>query len=280
MRGVIDMRHWYKYIVIIFTLAVVKSSFANPPESKLSKNIETYIKASYDKFQGQKVKSLSYPVYRKALIGYINLKNDGKLPSTRNVLTICDLSMSSNKKRMWILDLDKHKVLLNTYVAHGQGSGNEYANQFSNLPNSHQSSMGFYVTASTYVGKHGNSLRLIGMDKGFNCAAMDRAIVLHGADYVSEDFIKNNKRLGRSWGCPAVSVEVSDKVIGYIKGGTCLFVFYPEEKYLAQSYWLNKSIEINDLIKQKKTAQPVKVVQEKEGDIIERIVKYEYESAQ
>lgn len=274
------MSHWYKYISILMVLLVAQTSSAFIPKPELSKNIELYIKSSYDRFGRQKIKTLSYPVYRKAMIGYINLKNENKLPSAKNILTVCDLSMSSNQKRMWILDLDKHTVLLNTYVAHGQGSGNEYANKFSNLPNSHQSSMGFYVTASTYVGKHGNSLRLIGMDKGFNCAAMDRAIVLHGADYVSEDFIKNNKRLGRSWGCPAVSVEVSDKVIGYVKGGTCLFVYYPETKYLAKSYWLNKSIEINDLIRQKKTAQPVKVVQDKEGDIIERIVKYEYESVQ
>ncbi len=139
---------------------------------------------------------------------------------------------------MWIIDLDSRKVLLNTHVAHGQGTGEEYAKNFSNNEGSHQSSMGFYVTGDTYVGKHGNSLHLHGMDEGYNSAAYERAIVVHGAGYVSSDFIAGTGRLGRSWGCPAVSNELADEVIETIKDGTCMFIYYPEQRYIQSSKWL------------------------------------------
>lgn len=206
-------------------------------------HMEKYIRNVYEDINFDKNNELSYDVFRKGLIGYINLRREGKLSDDKNVFTICDFSIASTQKRMWILDLKQKKVLLNTYVAHGQGTGDNYANKFSNLPESHQSSIGFYITADTYVGKHGNSMRLVGMDEGFNCAALDRAIVVHGAEYVSDDFIRTHNRLGRSWGCPAVSVEVSNAVINYTKGGTAFFIYYPSEKYLTTSYWLNKPVE-------------------------------------
>ncbi|MBW7914691.1 MAG: murein L,D-transpeptidase catalytic domain family protein, partial [Taibaiella sp.] len=165
---------------------------------------------------------LSYEVFAKAYTGYQHLKEANKLNTGKNILTVSDYSLSANKKRMWIIDLDSRKVLINTYVAHGQGTGEEYAQHFSNREGSHQSSIGFYVTGDTYIGKHGNSLYLHGMDEGYNSAAYERAIVVHGAGYVSSDFIAGTGRLGRSWGCPAVSNELADEVIETIKDGTCL----------------------------------------------------------
>jgi hypothetical protein len=184
---------------------------------------------------------LNYEVFAKAYTGYQNLKAANKLSAAKNILTVSDYSLSANKKRMWIIDLDSRRVLINTYVAHGQGTGEEYAQHFSNREGSHQSSIGFYVTGDTYTGKHGNSLHLHGMDDGYNSAAYERAIVVHGAGYVSSDFIAGTGRLGRSWGCPAVSNELSDKVIETIKDGTCLFIYYPEKKYLETCQWLNNS---------------------------------------
>jgi hypothetical protein len=123
--------------------------------------------------------------------------------------------------------------LFNTYVAHGSGSGNAYATAFSNNGQSHQSSLGFYVTGSTYCGKHGCSLRIAGMDLGFNDKAEERAVVMHAANYVGKGHV------GRSWGCPAVAPELAQPIINTIKNGTCLFIYAPQQKYLQSSRWLN-----------------------------------------
>src|SRR5690606_22940933 len=159
----------------------------------------------------------------KAYQGFLNLKQSGQLDSKRSIITVCDFSLSANVPRLWVIDVDKKKVLFNTLVAHGQGSGEEYATSFSNVEGTHQSSMGFFVTANTYYGDKGYSLKLEGLDKGYNCQAFNRAIVIHAADYVSDDFIKNNQRLGRSWSCPALPVELNRRIIDDIKGGTALF---------------------------------------------------------
>ena len=149
-----------------------------------------------------------------------------------------------------MIDLNEKKVLFNSLVAHGKGTGEEFATAFSNIESSHQSSLGFYVTETTYNGSNGYSLKLIGMDKGYNDAAMQRAIVMHGADYVSEDFIKAEKRLGRSWGCPAVPRALAEPIINTIKDKTLLFIYYPDQQYLSQSEWLkpaNQDIETPQL---------------------------------
>ncbi len=153
-------------------------------------------------------------------------------------LTICDFSKSSNTKRLWVIDTDKKEILFNSLVAHGMGTGEEFAEKFSNTDSSHQSSLGFYVTETTYNGNNGYSLRLLGMDKGFNDAALSRAIVMHGADYVSENFAKQHKRIGRSWGCPAVPRDLAEPIINTIKAQNVLFIYYPDEQYLASSEWL------------------------------------------
>jgi len=182
-----------------------------------------YIKNLYDSARlGQS--GLTIGVFEKAVTGFYNLKNSGKLCSDKSVLTIADMDMNSTQKRLWIVDLDKKELLLNTWVAHGQRSGADKAVKFSNTNDSFQSSVGFYVTAETYSGQHGRSLRLDGMDEGFNSNARKRSIVIHGADYVSQGTINALGRLGRSQGCPAVAPELANKVINTIGGKTVLFI--------------------------------------------------------
>ncbi|MCW1963538.1 murein L,D-transpeptidase catalytic domain family protein [Chryseobacterium viscerum] len=181
---------------------------------------------------------LNYEVFSKALTGYENLKKAGLLTQDSHLLTICDFSMSSNTKRLWIIDLEDKKVLFNSLVAHGKNTGEEFATNFSNKESSLQSSLGFYITDATYQGDNGYSLKLLGMDKGFNDAAYRRAIVMHGADYVSDAFASMHKRIGRSWGCPAVPRELTQSIINTIKGKNCLFIYYPDQNYLSSSEWL------------------------------------------
>ncbi len=205
-------------------------------------DFDNYISSLYKQIDFGNYARLSYEVFNKAYRGFVNLRNAGKLNNGKEIISVCDFSLPSSKNRLWIIDLKNRKVLFNTYVAHGQGSGEEYAIAFSNSADSHQSSLGFYVTGATYDGIHGTSLRLVGMDEGYNDAALDRDIVVHGAAYVSEKFIKGNNYMGRSWGCPAVPVKLSLPIINAIKDGTCLFIYFPEKNYLHASNWLNKKI--------------------------------------
>ena len=183
---------------------------------------------------------LSYEVFRKAHIGFINLKTVGEVPDSAKVLSIADFNMSSKRKRLWIVDLDKKEVLLNTWVSHGRGSGGDMATKFSNTHSSHQSSLGFYVTGEVYHGKHGRSLRLDGMDKGYNNRARERAIVIHGADYVSAQAIKSLNRLGLSHGCPAVPSNLSNQIIDIVKDKTVLYIHSDITEY--DSRYLNEEL--------------------------------------
>ncbi|NEU07639.1 murein L,D-transpeptidase catalytic domain family protein [Flavihumibacter sp. R14] len=193
---------------------------------------------------------LDYEVFKKAFIGYLNLKA-GNLVSEKPLLTIVDFNKRSSEKRLWIIDLANQKLLFNTLVAHGQGSGGDVPDKFSNLPNSHQSSLGFYVTSEIYQGKHGLSMKLDGMDKGFNTNAKERAVVIHGAEYVSEQFVSQHGRLGRSHGCPALPVELTGKIIDNIKGRTCLFIAGPQAEYTSQ--YTDKALAMNGFLASIKT---------------------------
>jgi len=230
--------------VCLMSALVIKPVQANESATLVAESaIMRYIDNVYARLDFCGNERISYDVFVKACRGYFNLKNAGKLDNDKSIITICDLSRSSNDNRMWIVDLNQKKILFNTYVAHGQGSGEEFATAFSNKFDSHQSSLGFYITGDTYEGEHGTSLRLYGMDENFNSAAYDRGIVVHGADYVSDNFIKGNERLGRSWGCPAVPTKLSLPIINTIKAGSCLFVYYPDKSYLKTAYWLNKRVD-------------------------------------
>ncbi len=183
-------------------------------------------------------KGLSKQTLEYALKGYIYMQQKGLLVK-KDILSICDFSQSSKKKRLYIIDVENRKLVLNTYVAHGKNSGSEYANSFSNNPNSLKSSLGFYVTRSTYLGGHGLSLKIEGVEKGFNDKANSRNIVVHGSNYVGDAFVRSNSSCGRSFGCPAVSSQESPFVIDAIKNGSCLFIYHPTKAYLKQSKILN-----------------------------------------
>ncbi|MGJ8515328.1 hypothetical protein LMG33810_000445 [Carnimonas sp. LMG 33810] len=150
-------------------------------------------------------------------------------------LGIIDYSMSSRTPRLWVFDLPHRRLLFHELVAHGSGSGGDVPTRFSNLNNTHASSIGLYLTQQTYQGANGYSLRMAGLDKGFNDAAMDRAIVLHGATYVNNDIGKQLGRLGRSWGCPALPKSKSRPIINVMKDGQFLFAYYPDKRWLTQS---------------------------------------------
>lgn len=177
---------------------------------------------------------LSFDVFSKAYTGYLNLKAENMVNEKASVLSIADFSISSKLKRLWIIDVEENKLLLNTWVSHGRGSGADMATSFSNTVNSHQSSLGFYVTGEVYYGKHGRSLRLDGMDNGFNSKARERAIVIHGAKYVSAHAIKNLNRLGLSHGCPAVPLELSNTIIDLVKDKTVLYVHANQSNYASK----------------------------------------------
>jgi len=156
-------------------------------------------------------------------------------PST---LTVIDYSKPSTEKRLWVFDLRSHEMVYEELVAHGQGSGGNVPTLFSNDPETHRTSLGLFVTADTYVGKNGYSLRLDGLDRGFNDHARERAIVMHGAPYVSAEFAEAQGRLGRSWGCPALRVDVARDVIDRVKGGGLIFAYYPDQEWLNASQYL------------------------------------------
>ena len=153
-------------------------------------------------------------------------------------LTVIDYSRPSTEKRLWVFDLPTRRLLYEELVAHGQGTGDNFATAFSNTPESRQSSLGLFVTDDTYVGKNGYSLRLDGLDRGFNDRARERAIVMHGAPYVSAAFAGAQGRLGRSWGCPALREGIAREVIDRVKGGGLLFAYYPDQQWLKTSKYL------------------------------------------
>ena len=157
-----------------------------------------------------------------------------------NLLTVIDYSLPSSQPRLFTFDLLTHELIFRELVAHGKNSGGDSASFFSNSPGSLASSLGLDVTEDTYVGHNGYSLRLQGLEEGFNDMAQERAIVLHGAYYVSREAVKVLGRLGRSWGCPAVRAEIAQKVIDTIRGGSAIFAYYPDKNWLASSAFLTR----------------------------------------
>lgn len=211
---------------------------------KSEKSTVINAEALYIALNFENLNTLKSDVFYKAFLGFTNLKKAGKLPEDSHLLTICDFSLSSTEKRLWVIDLKEQKIIFNSLVAHGKNTGEEFATNFSNTESSLRTSLGFYVTESTYNGSNGYSLKLLGMDSGFNDAALKRSIVMHGADYVSEDFIKSQKRIGRSWGCPAVPRALAEPIINRIKDKNCLFIYYPDQQYLTSSQWLKSEENI------------------------------------
>ncbi len=180
-------------------------------------------------------------VLSQALSGYYSLKEQGKV-NRDGILTVIDFNRPSIDERLFVIDINKCRLLYSGLVAHGSGSGDNYAQSFSNLNGSHRSSLGFYTTGDTYDGKNGYSLKLLGMERGINDNAEARSIVIHGARYVSHDYIRQHGRLGRSQGCPALSFDSIQEVINLIKGGSCLFIYHAGSGYASKSTLLNPDL--------------------------------------
>lgn len=194
---------------------------------------ESKVSSLYNNLDAKNFKLPQLESFTKALEGFYQLKQKGLIQN--DILTLVDFSLSANSKRLWVIDMSTNTVLYHSLVAHGRNSGEEFATAFSNKSESYQSSLGFYLTGETYQGKHGLSLRLDGLERGINDKARERAVVIHGADYVSDSFIKQHKRLGRSQGCPALPVELNQEIIKTIKDKSCLFIYHPSRSYKVAS---------------------------------------------
>jgi len=177
---------------------------------------------------------LSFEAYHKAVTGFLNMVISGSVQNP-GVLSIIDFSRPSNEKRLFVLNMYDGSLLFNTLVAHGRNSGKVLPTRFSNRINSFMSSIGFYITGDPFIGHHGYSLRLEGIEKGWNDNAFHRRIIMHPADYVSEEHIRQWGYLGRSEGCPAIPVGLDRAIIDSIRGGSCLFIYSPDNKYLQRS---------------------------------------------
>ena len=221
----------YKLFLLFFVVLLM--SFTSLPSKSNSLKIKSKTEINsvsknatiYNQLEANSFVLPSFDCFNLALNGFHLLKEKGLIQ--KNILTVVDFSLSSNTKRLWVIDLEKNIILFQTLVAHGRNTGEEFAKEFSNQAESFKSSIGFYATGEIYNGKHGSSLKLDGLEKGLNDNARERAVVIHGADYVSESFIRQNKRLGRSQGCPAIPVEMNAKIINVIKDKSCLFIYHP-----------------------------------------------------
>ncbi len=215
-----------------------KSRGIDPVKPHL-KEFSNYSQDLYNKLNST---NLNFEVFKYALKGYIKLKSNNKLNNSE-YLTIIDMSLSSNSDRFFIIDMKNNKIDHQSVVAHGANTGLEFAKNFSNTMSSHKTSLGFYRTAETYFGKHGLSLRLDGLEFSNN-NARKRAIVIHSAKYVSDKFILNNGRLGRSWGCPAIPDKDYKEIIQKIKKGSILFIYAPNKNYLNKSSLASSDVNI------------------------------------
>nr|MBI1229620.1 hypothetical protein [Cytophagales bacterium] len=204
-----------------------------PANSDEAADLAEIIYESFDTTQ----QILTKPILKKALTGYLRLVNEGIIDYGKP-LTVIDFSVPSTVDRLWVIDMENLSVKFQSLVAHGRNSGDKVAKNFSNQHSSYMSSLGFYRTGETYQGAHGYSLRLDGLEVGINDQARSRAIVIHGADYVNEQFISSTGRLGRSLGCPALPMESHVPIIDLIKDQSAIFIYADAPDYLAHSAFL------------------------------------------
>ncbi|MES2805729.1 MAG: murein L,D-transpeptidase catalytic domain family protein [Bacteroidota bacterium] len=219
-------------LFMLFSFSTSKTNLSEPSDVKpvvyaktVESSVEAKIELAYNNLHSDKFALPKLESFAEALKGYYSLKEKGLIK--KDILTLIDFSLSSNTKRLWVIDLVTGDILFHSLVAHGRNTGNEFASNFSNSAESYKSSLGFYATGEIYNGKHGMSLKFDGLEKGVNDNARARGVVMHAADYVSNSFIKNNHRLGRSQGCPAVPVELSKDIISAIKNKSCFFIYHP-----------------------------------------------------
>jgi hypothetical protein len=227
-----DLFRFTVLVAVVFSSLFFLSATKPLPTRDVETNYAELPSSVYAKLHLKEL-GLNEKAFNLSVKGWEKMKLRGEV--SKNIISICDFTQSSNNKRLYIIDMLNGKLLFNTLVAHGKNTGEEFAKIFSNEPSSYKSSLGFYSTKGTYFGEHGLSLKLQGREPGFNDNAEGRAIVMHGADYVCEKFINSCGRLGRSFGCPSVPYGLHEQIINTIKDGSCLFVYYPDAKYLASS---------------------------------------------
>ena len=229
-------------LLVFLLLSFGKDSTSTTEEKKVTVRsiakvekltIDSKIESVYNTLDSNSYKLPEFKTFSEALKGFYLLKERGIIK--KDILTLIDFSMSSSMKRLWVIDLSTNTVLFQSLVAHGRNTGEEFATVFSNLNSSNKSSLGFYATGEIYRGKHGASLRLDGLERGVNDHARQRAVVMHGADYVSESFIRSHNRLGRSQGCPALPVELTNEIIETIKDKSCLYIYHPSRTFSLES---------------------------------------------
>ena len=241
----------------------IVENIQQPVEQKPQKIIID-VKSVYDSLNIKD--KINYPIFQKAYLGYVQISN--KNPG---VLVIIDYSKPSNQERFYVLDLNKKKLVYSTRVAHSKNSGLEIPLQFSDDPNSYQSSLGFFVTLGEYNGAYGYSLRLKGLEENINANAEDRAIVIHGGDIVEDEYIKKFGFAGRSLGCPVLPHSLTREIIDFIKHGRVLFIYGNDEEYVDNSAYLSKLapvfvgspkniVEIEKLVEVQKTSPTTTVV--------------------
>ena len=222
----------YKFFpILVFILSTFSSNKIETPSTLPSalllktENFSAEIISVYNNLNRNNFTLPKLESFQKAMLGFYEMKKKGIFK--KDILTLIDFSLSSNEKRLWVIDLSTNTIVFNSLVAHGRNTGAEFAKSFSNSAASFKSSLGFYSTGEVYNGKHGKSLKLDGLEKGINDNARNRGIVIHAADYVSDFFIKAHNRLGRSQGCPALPTEFTEKIINKIKDKSCLYIYYP-----------------------------------------------------
>ncbi len=192
-------------------------------------NLSAKIEVIYNSLNANNFALPQMNCFKRAMEGFYTLKQKGLIE--KDIITVIDFSLSSTKKRLWVIDLATNTILYNTVVSHGMKSGGEFATSFSNEQSSNKSSLGFYTTGETYIGKHGISLKLDGQERGINHNARARAVVMHGAGYANPSILKSQGYLGRSQGCPAIPEAVKNEIIKTIKGKSCLFIYHPSRSY-------------------------------------------------
>jgi hypothetical protein len=213
-------------------------------ESLFITGTEKTVETSYEPlYQQLSEPDLPLAAFKSSIDVYKRLEEDGQITNDR-VITIIDFTKPSTLERLFVIDLVEGKVIYKSLVAHGENSGENYATSFSNNSDSHQSSLGYYLTGKAYIGRHGYSLLLDGLEKGINDNARNRAVVIHGAAYVSQQYIKSNGRLGRSFGCPALPEEKVSEIINMIQEKSLLFIYSSDRNYCRNSSFFSSFLSI------------------------------------
>ncbi len=229
-----------KYLFFLIAVFAVMGFSLPWPFSALFSSPETFGSASWFNHKitviHAEADNLNTALLRMALKAY--LKAHQRLGRDKQILTIIDFSKPSSERRLWVIDLRSSRVLYNTWVTHGRNSGGLNASSFSNQPGSLKSSLGVFVTESTYVGSVGYAVRLKGLEPGINDNAYRRAVVVHGAWYADQNIARRYGQLGRSFGCPAVSDKIARPLINIIKDTSVVFAYYPDKRWLRSSSYL------------------------------------------